>query len=110
VRAKGLPSESRQVAALAGVDHGAAQLHHALQRGWQVVDREVRQRGRVTRAGSALVDAKAEIRILGHPALAVLAGPGSELSAEHAASEPQRALGIVGGELDQGRGHQSPAR
>jgi hypothetical protein len=81
--------------------HGAAELCDPVQRLRDVADRKVRQREGVAGPASTRVDANrrgARVRL---PTLALSLFASLQLSAEELGPEASRALGIVGGELDE---------
>jgi D-aminoacyl-tRNA deacylase len=84
-----------------GVHDRAAELGDARERAVEVVDREVGQRGAVARARGPRVDAHRGARARGLPALPLVLAARDEGPPEHALPEPQRAGGVVGGELDE---------
>ena len=91
--------------AIARMDDRAAKLANASERCGQVSDSEVRQGSGVAGTGSARVDSEAQAARLGFPSRSGRRGPWCELDPEDAVPEPARAVGIVGGEFDQRRGH-----
>src|SRR5204862_6882887 len=96
---------------LAGMYDRSTVRAHALERSRQIVHREVGQRERVARAAPASTDANGGRRGVRLPALA-LPGPARlQLETQHARPETPSALGVIGGELDQGgtsRQHLAP--
>lgn len=87
--------------ALAGVNDLAAERLHALDRGGEVGDREIREREAVAWAGAALVQPEHDPCILALPAAALLWSPVGERRPEQALPELSRPFRLVGGKLDQ---------
>src|SRR3954469_20750571 len=86
---------------LARVDHGSTERLHALECARQIVDREVGKREAVAWAGAPLVYAERRFACVRLPALPFVLGSVLERDTQQLAPEAQRALGVVGGELDQ---------
>ncbi len=90
---------------------GPSERLNALERTGEILDGEVGQRERVTRSASAQVHAERGLAHVRLPALTfgVLAARG-QLDVEQAGPEAPRALGVIGGKLDQRQrttGHRS---
>jgi hypothetical protein len=83
------------------VDDAAAELGDALERRGDVVDLEVGQRERVPGPAAAFVHADGRCAGAGLPARALPLAALLELGFQQAAPEAQRALRVVGRELDQ---------
>lgn len=92
--------------ALAGVNDRAAVLADLPKGNRQVGDREIGERGAVARAGATLVEAEAEAVALKFPAGTRLSCPRLQPCPEHRGPEAKGAAGVIGGELDQRRGHR----
>ena len=90
---------------IAGVDDRAAELADALERRGQVRDGEVGKGGGVAGTGSTIVDSEAQVVGVGLPPGSGRGGPWREGDPEHSVPEPPGAIGIVGREFDQWRGH-----
>src|SRR4051794_39269199 len=104
--ANGLPSESRHTAHRSP---GWMTEPPRSRTRWSAAGRsatgEVRKRRGVAGARPASVEPEAEAVGLGLPSRPRVSGPRGEVDPEHAVPELAGALGVVGGELDQWRGH-----
>jgi hypothetical protein len=87
------------------VDDRAAEFADALEGRGQVRDGEVRKGSGIAGTGSTFVDAEAQVVGVGLPPRSGRSGPWREGDPEDSEPEPPRAIGIVGWELDQWRGH-----
>jgi hypothetical protein len=90
---------------IAGVDDRAAELADAVECRGQVGDGEVGQGCGVAGARSTLVDSETQAVGVGLPPGSGSGGPWREADTEDSVPEPARAIGIVGGKLDQWDGH-----
>ena len=81
------------------MNHASPQPPDPLERCLHIGDREVRQRGRVARTGTTLMNAERGTAV-GLPAATFGLAPLSELNAEQARPEPKPAIGIISRELD----------
>jgi hypothetical protein len=87
------------------VDDRAAEFADAREGRGQVGDGEVRKGCGIARAGSTLVDPEAEAAGVCLPPGSGRGGPGREVDAEDSPPEAPSTTGVIGWELDQGRGH-----
>src|SRR3954465_6022694 len=91
--------------AIARVDDRAPELANVLECRGKVSDSEVREGSGVAGTGSTSVESEAQAAHLALPSRSGRGGPRRELNVEDAVPEPARAIGIIGREFDQGRGH-----
>jgi hypothetical protein len=91
---------------IAGVDDRAAELADAIKCCGQVRDGEVWKGSGIARTASTTVDSEAQAVGVDLPARSGRGGPWAELYPENSMPELAGAIGIVGWELDQRRGHQ----
>jgi hypothetical protein len=75
---------------------------HALERGGEIVDREVRERERIAGPAPAGVHTNRGRTRVRLPALALSVAARLQLEAQHARPEAPSALRVIGGKLDQG--------
>ncbi len=87
------------------MDDRPAEVANASECCGQVGNVEVRQGGGVARTGSPSVEPEPQRAALGLPSRSGRGGAYRELDAEDAVPEPAGAIGIVGREFDQWRGH-----
>jgi len=92
---------------IAGVDDRAAELADAIERRRQVSDGEVRKRSGIAGTRPTTVDSEAQVVCVRLPPRSGRGGPRLEGDAEDAVPEPQGAVGIIGRELDEWRGHDA---
>jgi hypothetical protein len=85
------------------VHDAAAERPHAVGGGFDVSHDEVGQRERVAGAASALVHAHRGRAVVRLPARALAGPPRLDRHAEEVGPEAPGAVGVVGGELDQGQ-------
>jgi hypothetical protein len=90
---------------MAGVNDRAAELTYALECRLQIGDGEVRKGRGIARAGSTVVDSKPQAIRVGLPTRSGRRWPWREADPEDSVPELEGAIGIVGWEFDQRRGH-----
>src|SRR5919112_1864088 len=91
--------------AIARVDDRAPELANPLKRRGQISDSEVRKGSGIAGTAPTTVDSEAQAVRLARPSRSGRGRPWRELYVENAVPEAARAIGIVGREFDQGRGH-----
>jgi hypothetical protein len=87
------------------VDDRSTELTYVLERFGQVCDGEIGKASRIAGTRPTVMDAQAQVVGLGLPPRSGSGGPWREVHPEDSLPEAARAIGIVGREFDQGRGH-----
>jgi hypothetical protein len=88
------------------VDHRPAELTYAFERPGQVGDSEVRKGSGIPGTGTTLVNSQAEAVGVGLPPGSGPGGSRHKVNPKHSTPEALGTIGVVGRELDQGRGHE----
>jgi hypothetical protein len=83
------------------MDHASSEPPDLPERGLHIGDGEVRQRGRVARTGTTLVNAHRRTPTLALPAATLGLAALGELNPEQARPEPKCAIWIISRKLDQ---------